>query len=60
MGDFPFIKLEISFMFRTFSGRLYSFAPRKAKERLPVDNLHLGRFNFDMSLVLRPDTQNLS
>ena len=32
-----------------FSGsRLYSFAPRKAKERWPVDNLHLGRFNCDM------------
>ena len=40
-----------------FSGsRLYSFAPRKAKERSPVDNLHLGRFNCDMFLVLRPDT----
>ena len=40
--------------------RLYSFAPRKAKERRPVDNMLLGRFNCDLFLVLRPDTLNLS
>ena len=39
--------------------RLYSFAPRKAKERWPVDNLHLGIFNCDMFLVLRLNTLNL-
>ena len=59
-GDF-LLKLEILFKFRMFSGsRLYSFAPRKAKERWPVDKLHLRRFNCDIFLVLRPDTQNLS
>ena len=55
------LNLEILLKFRMFSGsRLHSFAPRKEKERWPVDNLHLGRFNFDMFLVLCPDTLNLS
>ena len=56
-----FLKLKILLVARIYSGsKLYSFAPRKAKERWPVDNLHLGRFNCDLFLVLRPDTLNLS
>ena len=38
----------------------YSFAPRKAKERLPVANMQLGKFNCDIFLVLHPTTLNLS
>ena len=55
------LKLEILFKFRMFSrSRSYSFAPQKAKEHWPVDDLHLGRFNCDMFLVLPLDTLNLS
>ena len=57
------LKLEILLLIvRMSSGSRFSdsFAPRKAKERLPVDNMHLGRFNCYIFLVLRPASLNLS
>ena len=61
-GDFPFKTRDtILLIVRMSSGSRLSdsFAPRKAKERLAVDNMHLGRFNCDINLVLRPATLNL-
>ena len=41
-SDFPF-KTWSEWLQMSSGSRLYSFAPRKAKERWPVDILHLGK-----------------